>query len=408
MALKLNPTILKAGRLIGYGSIHSNLNCITLAVIKSINYEESSVQTVDIDEYNMDNCRGPLWKYPRILVPIASNWLKEHIFDVRYTKNSKRGFEYEVRTPGKHSTQKLLIQIQNSSMYIASYPHIPLAACTSIVKNSESNNNVNDISMRYYCMHRSDGCETRFLGHINMDEVAFDDETEVLMQPKSFPCIHSKGRIHGIVRGMERQSFVTGKAPRIQFNEALLDNIGNISHSYGNYNGSLRSIEQMRRIKHVNDKSVFDTGIHCSKTTKRLIHPSIAEVMKMGDKWKHEDSVALGSAVDAVDNDELGWVHSMDSSVPSFALYHYSSFKIIRKLSKKRVLPLYLDDISNLCLPVNGRRLLHSIIWMRDPSGAAAIPLAEFISCNWKSKHFGLALVGYVSFAIVFAIVFAC
>eukprot|EP01083_Nonionella_stella_P265061 898366_1 len=74
MALKLNPTILKAGRLIGYGSIHSNLNCITLAVIKSINYEESSVQTVDIDEYNMDNCRvqSHSWNNLFIIAPVIT------------------------------------------------------------------------------------------------------------------------------------------------------------------------------------------------------------------------------------------------------------------------------------------------------------------------------------------------
>eukprot|EP01084_Bolivina_argentea_P287631 493558_1 len=50
MALKLNPTCLKAGRLIGYKSINSQLNTITLVVIRSIDYLEEKADVVDIDQ----------------------------------------------------------------------------------------------------------------------------------------------------------------------------------------------------------------------------------------------------------------------------------------------------------------------------------------------------------------------
>eukprot|EP01083_Nonionella_stella_P109343 318723_1 len=97
-----------------------------------------------------------------------------------------------------------------------------------------------------------------------------------------------------------------------------------------------------------------------------------------------------------VDVNETGWIHNLEPSTPSFALYHLGSLKIFKKLTKRTTVPLYLDDISNLARPVT-ERWLHSIIWMRDPSKGPPIALAEFISANWKSDKFDTAFHVYVS-----------
>ena len=51
---------------------------------------------------------------------------------------------------------------------------------------------------------------------------------------------------------------------------------------------------------------------------------------------------------------------------------------------------IFLDDLSNVVRKIKGKRVNHSIGWLRHPSQCQPLPVFEILSCNWKSDVFQL------------------
>ena len=89
-----------------------------------------------------------------------------------------------------------------------------------------------------------------------------------------------------------------------------------------------------------------------------------------------------------IDN-EVGWIHNLRAHPLYLSLHHKSALAMVRKWAAKTAIAIHLDDISNLTSTVDGNRLLHSCLWVRDPSGEAPLQIAEFISRDWSANLFG-------------------
>eukprot|EP01083_Nonionella_stella_P064180 167044_1 len=71
MALKLNPLKIESGRIIGYSSIHSDLNTITLAVILKVDREFVHVKDID-DTKEDENVMKKRWNELYIIAPVIT------------------------------------------------------------------------------------------------------------------------------------------------------------------------------------------------------------------------------------------------------------------------------------------------------------------------------------------------
>ena len=59
-----------------------------------------------------------------------------------------------------------------------------------------------------------------------------------------------------------------------------------------------------------------------------------------------------------------------------------------RKLTHSSKDGLFLDDLSEVVLRIQGKRVLNSICWVRNPGGGQPLPIFEVLTCNWKSDCF--------------------
>eukprot|EP01083_Nonionella_stella_P020599 57123_1 len=110
----------------------------------------------------------------------------------------------------------------------------------------------------------------------------------------------------------------------------------------------------------------------------------IAKLIQQGINYKVED---IGGEY-GVDWDYIGWYHHLDFLNTQFAIYNSTTCDPLWQYPESWVDGLFIDDMSNLISNIWGRKLCHTIAFVRHPGERFALFVFEFVQGDWSQIGF--------------------
>eukprot|EP01084_Bolivina_argentea_P191657 329214_1 len=210
-------------------------------------------------------------------------------------------------------------------------------------------------------------------------------------------CVHWEHNREGGITQFDIEMMNLKKKPTEIWQDDIDSTLHTLKHKYCNTDGHFKNINQVTNMlkNYVNHEEVDDV-LQVFDEIGNGKQYWISKLLQQGLNYKRNDIVQADRR--GLEWNYVGWYAVQDILNTCFAIYSAVTCDPLWQYPNAFPDGIFIEDMANLITNIWGRKLCHTIAFVRNTSGRLPLTIFEFISGDWTQCGFEFLLYKWWSF----------